>query len=116
VRVGLGTDIGAGTSFSILATLDAAYKASQLNRQSLSAAHAYYLATRGSARALYLDDKVGSLATGMEADLVVLDMRSTPLIEARMAGAKDFAEQLFIQMTLGDDRAVRATYIAGRLA
>lgn len=116
VRVGLGTDIGAGTSFSILATLDAAYKASQLNRQSLSAAHAYYLATRGSARALYLDDKVGSLATGMEADLVVLDMRSTPLIDARMAGAKDFAEQLFIQMTLGDDRAVQATYIAGRLA
>ena len=116
VRVGLGTDIGAGTSFSILATLDAAYKASQLNRQSLSAAHAHYLATRGSARAMYLDDKVGSLAAGMEADLVVLDMRSTPLIDARMAAAKDFAEQLFIQMTLGDDRAVQATYVAGRLA
>ena len=116
VRVGLGTDIGAGTSFSIMATLDAAYKASQLNRQSLSAGHAYYLATRGGARAMYLDDKIGSLAAGMEADLVVLDMRSTPLIDARMNGARDFAEQLFIQMTLGDDRAVQATYIAGRLA
>ncbi|MBI3197006.1 MAG: guanine deaminase [Rhodospirillales bacterium] len=116
VRVGLGTDIGAGTSFSILATLDAAYKASQLNRQPLSAGHAYYLATRGSARALYLEDKVGSLAVGMEADLVVLDMRSTPLIDSRMNQARDFAEQLFIQMTLGDDRAVQATYVAGRLA
>ena len=116
VRVGLGTDIGAGTSFSIMATLDAAYKASQLNRQSLSAGHAYYLATRGGARAMYLEDKIGSLAAGMEADLVVLDMRSTPLIDARMNGARDFAEQLFIQMTLGDDRAVQATYIAGRLA
>ena len=96
--------------------LDAAYKASQLNRQSLSAGHAYYLGTRGSARAMYLDDRIGSLAAGMEADLVVLDMRSTPLIDARMNGARDFAEQLFIQMTLGDDRAVQATYIAGRLA
>ena len=114
VRVGLGTDIGGGTSFSIMATLDAAYKASQLNGQSLSAGHAYYLATRGSARAMYLDDKVGSLAAGMEADLVVLDMRSTPLIDFRMNQARAFAEQLFIQMTLGDDRAVQATYVAGR--
>ena len=115
VRVGLGTDIGAGTSFSIMATLDAAYKAAQLNRRSLSAGHAYYLATRGSARAMYLDDRIGSIASGMEADLVVLDMRSTPLIDFRMNEAKSFTEQLFIQMTLGDDRAVQATYVAGRL-
>ena len=116
VRVGLGTDIGAGTSFSILATLGEAYKASQLNGQSLSACHAWYLATRGSARAMYLDDRIGSLAPGMEADLVVLDMRSTPLIAFRMDHAADFAEQLFVQMTLADDRAIQATYIAGRLA
>jgi guanine deaminase len=115
VRVGLGTDIGAGTSFSMLATLGEAYKAAQLNRQSLSAGHAYYLATRGSARAMYLEDRIGSIAPGMEADLVVLDMRSTPLIDFRMTFAQDFAEQLFIQMTLGDDRAVQATYAAGRL-
>ena len=116
VRVGLGTDIGAGTSFSILRTLNGAYEAAQLHRQSLAAGHAYYLATRGSARALHLDDRVGSIAPGMEADLVVLDMRSTPLIDFRMQHARDFAEQLFIQMTLGDDRAVQATYVAGRLA
>jgi guanine deaminase len=116
VRVGLGTDIGAGTSFSILATLGEAYKAAQLNRQPLSGGHAYYLATRGGARALYLDDRIGSIGPGMEADLVVLDMRSTPLIDFRMKQARDLAEQLFIQMTLGDDRAVQATYVAGRLA
>ncbi|WP_421996546.1 guanine deaminase [Reyranella sp.] len=116
IRVGLGTDIGAGTSFSILATLGAAYKAAQLNGHALSAGHAYYLSTRGSARALYLEDRIGSIAPGMEADLVVLDMRSTPLIDFRMNQARDFAEQLFVQMTLGDDRAVRATYVAGRLA
>lgn len=116
VRVGLGTDIGAGTSFSILATLGAAYKAAQLNGQSLSAGHAYYLATRGGARALYLEDRIGSLARGMEADLVVLDMRSTPLIDFRMDQARDFTDQLFVQMTLADDRAVQATYIGGGLA
>ena len=116
VRVGLGTDLGAGTSFSILATLNEAYKAGQLNRHALSAGHAYYLATRGSARALYLDDRIGSIAVGMEADLVVLDMRSTPLIDFRMNHARDFAEQLFIQMILSDDRAVQATYVAGRPA
>lgn len=115
VRVGLGTDIGAGTSFSILQTLNEAYKASQLSRHPLSAAHAYYLATRGSAAALHLEDRIGSIAPGMEADLVVLDMRSTPLIAFRMDEARDFAEQLFVQMILGDDRAVQATYVAGRL-
>ncbi len=116
VRVGLGTDIGAGTSFSILQTLNEAYKAAQLNRHALSAAHAYYLATRGSAAAMHLEDRIGSIAPGMEADLVVLDMRSTPLIAFRMNEARDFAERLFIQMILGDDRAVQATYVAGRLA
>jgi len=116
VRVGLGTDIGAGTSFSILATLGEAYKAAQLSEHALSAGHAFYLATRGGARALYLDDRIGSLDAGMEADLVVLDMKSTPFIAARMERAESLLEQLFVQMILADDRAVRATYVAGRLA
>ncbi|TAJ32427.1 MAG: guanine deaminase, partial [Reyranella sp.] len=116
VRVGLGTDLGAGTSFSFLQTLNEAYKAAQLNRQSLSAGHAWYLATRGAAAAMHLEDRIGSIAVGMEADLVVLDMRSTPLIAFRMDEARDFAEQLFVQMILGDDRAVQATWVAGRPA
>jgi len=115
VRVGLGTDLGAGTSFSILATLNEAYKAAQLNGTALSAGHAYYVATRGSAQAMYLDDRIGSIAPGMEADIVVLDMKSTPVIDYRMQFAKNFEEALFIQMMLGDDRAVQATYVAGRL-
>ncbi len=115
VRVGLGTDVGAGTSFSILSTLSEAYKAAQLNTYALTAGHAYYLATRGTANAMYIDDKVGSIAPGMEADIVVLDMKSTPIIDYRMQFARDIHEALFIQMTLGDDRAVQATYIAGHL-
>jgi guanine deaminase len=115
VRVGLGTDLGAGTSFSILATLNEAYKAAQLNSYALSACHAYYVATRGAAHAMYLEDKIGSIAPGLEADIVVLDMKSTPIIEYRMQFANDFEEALFIQVTLGDDRAVQATYVAGEL-
>ena len=113
VRVGLGTDLGAGTSFSILATLNEAYKAAQLNNYALTAGHAYYMATRGTANAMYIDDKVGSIAPGMEADIVVLDMKSTPIIKYRMEFARDIHEALFVQMTLGDDRAVQATYIGG---
>lgn len=115
VRVGLGTDLGAGTSFSILATLNEAYKAAQLNNNKLTAGHAYYLATRGTARAMYIEDKVGSIAPGMEADIVVLNMKSTPIIEYRMKFVRDIMEALFVQMVMGDDRAVQATYVAGEL-
>ena len=116
IRVGLATDLGAGTSFSMLRTMGAAYEVAQLNGQSLSAGHAFYLATRGAAQALYLDDRIGSIAPGMEADLVVLDLKSTPLIDFRMRTARDLDEALFVQMTMADDRAVKATYVAGRLA
>jgi guanine deaminase len=114
VRVGLATDVGGGTTLSILQTLNETYKAAQMNGYSLSAGHAFYLATRGSAQALDLEDRIGSLAPGMEADLVVLDLKSTPLIAFRMKHAADLDEALFVQMTLGDDRAVRATYAAGK--
>ncbi len=116
VRVALGTDIGAGTSFSMLQTMGEAYKAAQLNGYTLSAAQAFYLAGKGAAETLRLEDKIGSIAPGLEADLTVLNLKSTPLIEYRMRYAKDLAEVLFIQMTLGDDRAVAAVYVAGRLA
>jgi guanine deaminase len=116
VRVGLATDLGAGTSFSILQTLNEAYKVAQMNGNPLSSGHAFYFATRGTAEALYLEDKIGSIASGMEADVVVLDLKSTPVIEYRMRYCNDIEEALFIQMTMADDRAVQATYVAGRLA
>lgn len=114
VAVGLGTDLGAGTSFSILQTLNEAYKAAQFHGFPLSAAQAIYLATRGNARALGLDDRIGAIEAGMEADIAVLDLVSTPLIAYRMKYARDWQDALFIQMTLGDDRAIAATYIAGQ--
>ncbi|GAB3032444.1 guanine deaminase [Oleiagrimonas citrea] len=115
VRVGLGTDLGAGTSFSMLRTMDEAGKVAQLRDAPLSPAHALYLATRGGAHALHLDDRIGSIAPGMEADLAVLDLRATPLMAARMQHVDSLDEALAVLMTLGDDRAVRATWIAGIL-
>lgn len=115
VRVGLGTDLGAGTNFSQLVTMNEAYKVAQLNGYSLSASHAYYLATRGAANALYLDDKIGSLEAGKEADIAILDLKATPIIEYRVKYANSLEEILFVLMTLGDDRTVKATYVAGEL-
>jgi guanine deaminase len=115
VRVGLGTDLGAGTSFSQLATMNEAYKVAQLHGHAVSSVHAFYLATRGSAHALYLDDTIGSIALGYEADLIVLDLHSTPIIDYRMKYCRNLEELLFIQLVLGDDRAIRATYVAGQL-
>lgn len=114
VKVGLGTDVGGGTSFSILQTLNEAYKVAQMNQTRLNSIQGFYLATRGGAEALDLADHIGSIAPGFEADMVVLDLKATPLIEFRMEFAKTLAEKLFVFMTLGDDRAVRATYVAGR--
>ncbi|HEU4779287.1 MAG TPA: guanine deaminase [Steroidobacteraceae bacterium] len=113
VRVGLATDVGAGTSLSMIKTMGAAYEVAQLGGGSLSAPLAFYLATRGSAQALYLEDKIGSIAVGMEADLTVLNLKSTPLIDFRMKHCSSLEEALFVQMTMADERAIRSTYIAG---
>ncbi|HXR01968.1 MAG TPA: guanine deaminase, partial [Pseudomonas sp.] len=115
VNVGLGTDIGAGTSFSILQTLNEAYKVMQLQGARLSPFKSLYLATLGGARALRLEEKIGNLHEGTEADFVVLDFNATPLLSYRMKQATGIEEQLFVLMTLGDDRTVSETYSAGVL-
>jgi guanine deaminase len=115
VRVALATDLGGGTNFSMLRTMQAACEVAQMSGHALAPSCALYLATRGAARALDLDDRIGSVEPGREADIVVLDLNSTPLIDYRMRFARDFDETLAIQMALGDDRAIRATYIAGQL-
>jgi guanine deaminase len=116
VEVGLGTDIGGGTSFSMLCTMGEAYKVSQLVGQPIDAIEAFYLATLGGARAVALDERLGALAPGREADIVVLDPNATPVMAFRNRRAQSIEEQLAVLMTLGDDRTLRATYIAGALA
>lgn len=115
-RVALGTDVGAGTSLGILQTLNEAYKVIRLTGQTLTPMRAFYLATLGGARALGLDARIGSFERGHDADFVVLDPRATPLLAHRMETVESLAGKLFALMTLGDDRAVLATYVMGRRA
>jgi guanine deaminase len=113
VRVGLGTDVGAGTSFSQLQSLNEAYKVMQLQGKKLDPFKSLYLATLGGANALYLDDKLGNFLPGKDADFVVLDYTATPLISYRMQQATTLAEKLFALTMLGDDRAIKETFAAG---
>lgn len=115
VRVGLGTDVGAGTSFSMLATMNEAYKVCQLRGEALDPFRALHLATAGGAAILGIQDRIGALAPGMEADFIVLDPAATPLLARRTAGS-DIADRLFALQILGDDRAIAETYVAGHLA
>ena len=113
VRVGLGTDVGAGTSFSQLQSLNEAYKIMQLQGKKLDPFKSLYLATLGGANALYLDDKLGNFLPGKDADFLVLDYNATPLISYRMQQARSLEERLFALTMLGDDRAVKETFAAG---
>jgi guanine deaminase len=114
VRIALATDVGGGTSYSMLRTAAEGYKVLQLNGQSWPALDAFYRMTLGNARALSLDDRIGSIESGKEADLIVLDPRATPALAHRMERAGGNIEvELFAFLTLGDDRAVRQAYVAG---
>jgi guanine deaminase len=110
----IATDVGGGTSFSMLRTMGDAYKVAQLGRHSLTPLRAFYLATLAGARTLNLDDRIGSFAPGREADFVVLDPYATPLTARRSTSANNLTELLRVLITLGDDRAIAQTYILGQ--
>ena len=117
IPVGIATDVGGGTSYSMLRTAAEGYKVLQLNRQTWSAFDAFHMLTRGNAAVLGMARDIGTLEPGREADVVVLDARATPAMAHRMESvAGDLGEELFILMTLGDDRCVTATYVAGALS
>jgi guanine deaminase len=114
VKMGVGTDVGAGTTFSMLQTLGEAYKVGQLQRYKLAACEAFYHATLGGAHALDLDSRIGNFSPGKEADFVVLDPAVSALQQMRHANSKDIWEKLFVLMTLGDDRNIAATWVNGQ--
>lgn len=116
LNTALATDVGGGGSFSPLHMMGEAYKVGQLQGDNLNPLHAFYLATLAGARALHIDDRVGNLAPGKEADFVVLDLAATPLLARRAAASRTLAETLFVLAVLADDRVVERTYLMGRLA
>lgn len=112
--VGLATDTGGGSSFSMLRTMAAAYEVAQLRGRALHPAELMWLATQGSARAMRMDASIGNLVPGNDADIVVLDLASSPAIAQRAAGATSIWEALFPTIMMGDDRAVADVWVAGR--
>ena len=116
VRITTSTDVGAGTSFSLIQTLNEAYKVLQMQGQKMSAFESLYSATLGSAAALSLEDKIGNFTVGKEADFVVLNPTATPLQQLRYDNSKSLQDKLFVLFTLGDDRNVYRTYVDGRVA
>ncbi|MEM1315180.1 MAG: amidohydrolase family protein, partial [Pseudomonadota bacterium] len=112
--VGLATDVGGGSSFSMLRTMAAAYEVSQLRGAPLHPAELLWLASEGSARAMGVQGVVGTLAEGAEADLIALDLRASPVLAQRAARAESVWDELFAAMMLGDDRCVSGVWIEGR--
>jgi len=113
-RIAVATDVGGGSSYSMLRTLDEGYKVLQLRGQRLNPLRSFYMMTLGNARAMSLDDRIGTIETGRDADLVVLDASATPQMALRMEAVDTLANELFLLQTCGDDRAVVETYVAGR--
>ncbi|HEY4193320.1 MAG TPA: guanine deaminase [Mesorhizobium sp.] len=116
LRIAAATDVGGGTNYSMLRTMDEGYKVIALNGEKLNPFQSFWQITCGNAEALSLAEKVGTLDEGTDADLVVLDAGATPVMRLRMETVGTLAEELFLLQTLGDDRAVRETYVAGRAA
>ena len=116
VRIGVATDVGGGTSYSMLRTLDEGYKVLQLRGQRLSPLESFFMMTLGNARALTLEHKIGSLEPGADADMVVLNARALPHMALKMEQVESLAEELFLLQTCGDDRVVSETYVAGEPA
>lgn len=116
VRCGMGTDVGAGTSFSLLSTYGDAYKVQQLQGNALSAFKGFYLNTLGGAKALSLDDKIGNFDQGKEADFIALDLQATDLLTLRLKNAKNLHDKLFAVMMLAESTSVSATHILGECA
>eukprot|EP00744_Colponema_vietnamica_P014567 GILI01020389.1.p1 GENE.GILI01020389.1~~GILI01020389.1.p1 ORF type:complete len:438 (+),score=126.66 GILI01020389.1:93-1406(+) len=114
VKCSLGTDVGGGTTFSMLKVMGEAYKVCQLKQRNLSPSKAFYLATLGGAETLSLSDKLGNLQPGKEADFIILDPASTPLLEVRSRNSTSILDKLFSMMVLGDERAVVATFAMGK--
>ena len=114
VRVSVASDVGGGTSLSLLRTLADAYKVQALQGTRLTAWKALYGVTLGAARNLGLDGEIGSLDEGRVADFALWDLAVGPVAARRLYVARDVHERVFAFLTLGDERNLVRTFVAGR--
>jgi guanine deaminase len=114
VRMAAATDVGGGTDYSMPATMAEAYKVLQLRGQKLPPLSSWHMMTLGNARALGLDDRIGTLEEGTDADIAVLNKDATPAMRLRSETVQTLEEELFVLQTMGDDRAVQEVYVAGK--
>ncbi|MFZ6692864.1 guanine deaminase [Undibacterium sp. SXout20W] len=115
VPLSIATDVGGGTSFSMLQTMNETYKVARMGGRYMPASSMFYTATLGAARAMQLENTIGSLKVGNEADFILVDPQATPLLARRNRHVNSLEEQLFVLAMLGDDRCIAATYAAGKL-
>jgi guanine deaminase len=116
VRIAAATDVGGGTNYSMLRTMDEAYKVVALNGEKMNPFASFWQITLGNAETLSLADRIGTLEVGTDADITVLDAGATPAMRLRMETVRTLAEELFLLQTLGDDRAIAEVYVAGKPA
>ncbi len=114
IKMSLGTDIGGGTSFSMLKTMQELYKVARAVGSHPNAFMLFYMATLGAARSLHIDRHVGSLQQGKEADFVILDDGNRPLTAQKLSDCRSTEERLFAYIILGDSANVRETWSMGR--
>lgn len=114
IKIGLATDVGGGDSYSLLRTINESYKIQQLQDYILDPFQSFYMATLGGAKAISLDKYIGNFSVGKEADFNILDLHATQLVGARIARCKTLKEKLFVLQMLGDDRAIRQTWVMGK--
>jgi guanine deaminase len=114
VRIAVATDIGGGSSYSMLRTMDEAYKIQQLLGERLNPLESWYMMTLGNAQALSMADRIGTLDAGTDADITVLNASSTPAMALKMEVVNSLTDELFLMLTMGDDRTVSETYVAGK--
>ncbi len=116
IRIGVATDIGGGTSYSMLQTMGDFYKVQQMNNYHLNPLSSFYMMTLGNALILSMEEEIGTLEVGSYADIIVLNSRATSAMELRAKTINNLSEELFLLQTLGDDRSIVQTYIAGKAA
>ncbi len=117
VRVALGSDVGAGTGFSLFKEGLQAYFMQQLLGErglALSPAHLLHLATSAGAAALGLADEVGDLSVGKQFDAVWLRPQAGCALDVGLRHAADASEALGKAFALAGSGDIARVFVAGK--